>query len=191
MAGFLSIKKRKCDDCTGPHVWDRNCVFKLWVEESREPEGNISRWEDWDSLWPSVSLSERTGKDGGGCGEKDGVGRDLTGEASPNFKGEQKGDEDWGSRVARKNKTHKDIQGGIDTRRRIGGWDRWRGGEVSPLATNQWSLACFPVFFCSLIFHWSYQAQEPCKYIIRINPAMWLICRSSRMTKLAAAIHRA
>lgn len=62
---------------------------------------------------------------------------------------------------------------------------------VSLLPTNHWSLACFPVFFCFSVFHWSNQAKESCVFtIIRINPSMRLFGRSSKMTKLAAAIHR-
>lgn len=48
-----------------------------------------------------MSLSERAGKDGGGCGEEDGGGGDLTGETGPNFKGKGKGDEDSSGRDTR------------------------------------------------------------------------------------------
>lgn len=90
------------------HVWDRNWVFKSWVEEGPDPDGNTGILEDWDPLWPSVSLSKRAEKNGGGCGEEDGVGGDLTGETGPNFKGGLgKEDEDSSGRDTRQ--TQKDT----------------------------------------------------------------------------------
>lgn len=55
-----------------------------------------------------MSLSKRAEKNGGGCGEEDGVGGDLTGETGPNFKGGLgKEDEDSSGRDTRQ--TQKDT----------------------------------------------------------------------------------